>query len=148
MMKRKWRIILGCVGLILASIFVALLWLAPPLLRSSNYTVSYVVDGLEFDDAEVFKPLGISSRYYVRFPSAKNRFYRWIGIDFERGVAAMAFLTEESFWGTPSIRRDQRVGLLLTNGKLGEDWQVSVTRDVVNLVSSRMSVMMERRTGE
>ncbi len=147
-MKRKWRIILGCVGLILASIFVGLLWFAPPLLRSSNYTVSYVVDGLEFDDAEVFKPLGISSRYYVRFPSAKNRFYRWIGIDFERGIAAIPLFPVKCPCGSPCIHRDQAFGIHLTSGKMESDWRVSVTRENVNLISSEMSVTIIRRAGQ
>ncbi len=61
-MKAKKPLVLATASFaaVVAAIALWLLWYAPPLRLSSDYSVSYTVSGQAHSDAQLFRPVGIS----------------------------------------------------------------------------------------
>jgi hypothetical protein len=142
--KTSWS--LAAVFLIVLAVAVGrwLLWYAPPLRPSSDYTVTYSVDNQSHSDAQLFRPVGISSRYYILVPSSSRPEYRWFVVDFANGLAALPLFGVTCPCGSPCVHRDQALGVQLTGSKVGDHWQVSVTPDAASFSNRTMSVSLTR----
>jgi len=123
---------------------LGLFWYAPPLRPAADYAVTYTVSGQAYSDAQLFQPTGMASRRYILLPSPSASQYRWLVVDFSRGVAAMPLLNAHWWSGSPCIHRDQNLGVLLTDAKTEDHWQVSVAQDAVQLSNGTMSVSLAK----
>ena len=121
-----------------------ILWYAPPLRPAADYSVTYTVSGQLYSDAQLFQPFGMASRRYIFFPSPSAPQYRWLVVDFSRNVAALPLFGVTCPCGSPCIHRDQNLGVLLTDAKIEDTWQVSVTRNAVELSNGTMSVFLAK----
>lgn len=125
-------------------IVLGLFWSAPPLRPASDYTVSDTVSGQSHSDTQLFQPAGMASRRYIFLPSPSAPQHRWLVVDFSRGVAAVP-LPNVSWWsGSLCIHRDQNLGVLLTDSKTEDHWQVSVAQNAVQLSNRTMSVSLAK----
>ncbi len=103
-----------------------LLWYAPPLIETHAATVSYSSSGQVHNDAIVYRPLFMPSRYYIRLSTVPRDEYHWFAVDFSRRTASLASPIFLQF-GEPFIHRDMPIGVSLTNPKVEDRWTVSLT---------------------
>jgi len=145
-MKNKKLLISGAVLLtvILAACALLLLWYAPPLRKSSDYSVAYTVSGRSFSNAQLFRPVGIQSRYYISIPSPSVGYYRWFVVDFAYKIAAHPMFGVTCLFGSPCVHRDQSIGLPLTDAKTEDHWKVSFNTSGVEFSNGTMSVSLVR----
>jgi len=145
-MKAKKPLAIGVASFVavVVAIVLLLLWYAPPLRLSSDFSVGYTVSGHTHTDAQLFRPVGISSRYYIFVPSPSASRYRWFVVDFSRNVAALPPIGVTLIGGSPCVHRDQVLGVLLTDAKTEDHWQVSVTPDDVQFSNADMSVHLTK----
>ena len=145
MKKRKLLIAAGVLlAAVVAAIALWLLWYAPPLRKSSDYSVTYSVSGKTYSDAQLFRPIGIPSRYYISIPSNSAPNYPWFAVDFPLGIVALPGFGVTCPCGSPCVHRDQPVGVLLTDGKVEDHWRVSFTSDGVHFSNGTMSVSLTK----
>ena len=145
-MKAKKPLVLAAAAFVAVAVAIALglLWYAPPLRLSSDFSVSYTVSGQAHSDAQLFRPVGIWSRYYILVPSPPAPQYRWFVVDFSRSVAAIPLFGVTCPYGSPCVHRDQALGILLTDAKTEDHWRVSVTPDDVQFSNADMSVHLTK----
>lgn len=146
-MKPRKLLLVGVVWITAVAVGVAFLVVlfAPPLRPAADYSVTYSVSGQTNADAQLFQPLGMASRRYVLIPASPQYQYRWLVVDFTRGVAAIPLFGVTCPCGSPCIHRDQGLGVLLTDAKTEDHWVVSVTREVVHLSNDTLSVTLTRK---
>jgi hypothetical protein len=145
-MTRKKPLLTGAAFVVALALGVTLglLWYAPPLRGSSDYTVRYAVDGVAHKDAQLFRPLGISSRYYLFIPSPSTPQYQWIVVDFDRRVAAVPLFGVTCPCGSPCVHRGQALGVLLTDPKTEDHWDVGFSKTSVHLSNRAISITLTR----
>ena len=129
---------------IVAVVALWLLWYAPPLQKSSDYSVTYSVSGKSYSDAQLFRPIGIPSRYYISIPTPSAPRYHWFVVDFSLHVAAHPLFGVTCPCGSPCIHRDQPLGLFLTDAKTEDHWRVCFTSDGVQFSNGTMSVTLSK----
>ena len=97
---KKWGA--DSVKAVLALLMLALgvaVWWQPPLVAAKSPSVSYTFQGKVFRDAELYAPLSVPTRYYIRLPHELARRYSWFAVDRRREVAA---LSKEPGWSGAS----------------------------------------------
>ena len=144
MKKTKLLIVAGVLLPIVAAVALSLLWYAPPLRKSSDYSVTYSVSGKSYSDGQLFRPFGIPSRYYISIPTPSAPLYHWFVVDFSLRVAAHPQFGVTCPCGSPCVHRDQSLGLLLTDAKTEDHWRVSFTSDGVQFSNGTMSVSLTK----
>ena len=145
-MKAKKPLVLAAAFFAAVAVAIALwlLWYAPPLRLSSDYSVSYTVSGTPHSDAQIFRPVGVASRYYILVPAPSAPQYRWFVVDFSRSIAALPSFGVTCPCGSPCVHRDQALGMQLTDAKTEDHWQVSITPDAVQFSNADMSVHLTK----
>lgn len=146
-MKRKKPLIIAAVllAVIIAACVGALLWYAPPLHKSSDYSVTYSISGRSYSDAQLFRPVGIQSRYYISIPSPSLPRYHWFVVDFTYKIAALPLFGVTCPCGSPCVHRDQALGVFLTDAKTEDHWKVSFTTNGVEFSNGTMSVSLIKK---
>ena len=137
-------IVAGVLLPIVAAVALSLLWYAPPLRKSSDYSVTYSVSGKSYSDGQLFRPFGIPSRYYISIPTPSAPRYHWFVVDFSLRVAAHPQFGVTCPCGSPCIHRDQPLGLFLTDAKTEDHWRVCFTSDGVQFSNGTMSVSLTK----
>jgi hypothetical protein len=145
MIAKKLHVLAALLILGVAMFALWLLWHAPPLRPSSDYSVTYFVAGELHSDAQLFRPIGFSARYYIFVPSPAESRYRWFAVDFGRHLAARPAVKPRGPFGGPSINRDQPIGILLTQPKIEDTWEVSFTERGVHFSNATLSVSLAKQ---
>lgn len=125
----RWRRLLPDLIKVAAALTVvgvaALIWYQPPLVVSDFPHVSYHFDGSRFEDAILYRPLAMPTRYYVALPQKLADKYEWFAVDRRREVVALAEAPSRRGLGRLAIRRSDPLGLDLEFRKLdGSEWQI------------------------
>lgn len=141
LMKRTFKRIalmvtlLGVVALILSLFFIR------PLLPSSAYTVTAVLDGHPIK-AELFHFPFKSGLYYVYLPEAQPNRYRWFGVAFSR-KSVFSSGPYSGWWGIRYMHTDQaNGGVNLTNSKIEDHWKVSFPSAGVQFSNASLTVTL------
>jgi hypothetical protein len=143
-MKRFFKpilLILGCLGLLA---FAGLMMLVRPLLVSRDYVVTAKVDG-ESVQAKLMRPAFTSGVYYLELeagPSVRDRMFL---IREDSSTVALPISVYKGVMNIPYVHADQMRGILLTDGKVEDTWEVHSTPDKVKFANASISVQMERR---
>lgn len=116
-------------GLILLLLVVAatvgILAYAHPLISSDDYSVTATIDGAPAR-AKLLKPFP-SGSYYVQLDDEPTGRYNWFGVAFGRKSAFSPVGIYSSSFGFHYIHADQDKGVVLTDGKMEDDWKVDFT---------------------
>lgn len=124
----------------------ATIWYRPPLFRSDTLEVkcSYLDEPIE--GVELYRPLSMPSRYYVRLPHELRKRYRWFSIDRRREICAIAKPPEKNLFGIPSIRRGDNLGLDLEFRHLdGSEWQIGFFTDSIVFSNALLSIRLDKK---
>ena len=115
-------------GLIAIFLFVAaavgILFYARPLFSSDDYKLTATVDGFPAP-AKLLRPFP-SGSYYIQLDEPTDR-YNWFGVAFGRKSAFSPIRIYTSPFGFHYIHADQDKGVVLTDGKMEDDWKVDFT---------------------
>ena len=130
----------GFLTAIVAAVALWLLWYSPPLRASSDCIVTYTVSGIPHSDAQLFRPVGVPSRYYISLASPSAPQYRWFVVDFSRQLVALPSFGVTCPYGSPCIHRDQPLGLVLPDAKTEDVWEVSFAGNAVHFSNAKLSV--------
>lgn len=125
------------------------IWFQPPLLKSGFPYLSYTFQNRPFTDAELYRPLAMPTRYYIKLPHELALRYQWFAVDRRREVAALAKAPVRSFFGLPAIRRGDALGLDLEFTKLdNSEWQVAFNPDSIVFSNAVLSVRLDAKAPE
>lgn len=144
---RRWSPDLIKVALALAVIGVAaVIWFKPPLTLTDFPYVSYQFQGQTFTDAQLFRPLAMPTRYYIRLPQKLADRYEWFAVDRRREVVALTLAPRHRLLGRDAIKRSDPLGLDLEFRKLDHsEWQVYFFTDAVVFSNAVLSVRMDTK---
>ena len=96
-----------------------------PLLPSDDYSLTAMVDGSPVE-ANLFKAFP-SGSYYVHLVDTPNERHNWFGVAFGRKSVFVPVGLYTSPWGSPYIHSDQDKGVVVTDGKMEDNWKVAFT---------------------
>ncbi|HOM59343.1 MAG TPA: hypothetical protein P5026_13800 [Kiritimatiellia bacterium] len=144
---RRWLPDLIKVALALVVIAVAAaIWYQPPLVQARFPYVSYVFYGQRYEDATLFRPLAMPTRYYVALPELLADRYQWFAVDRRREVVALTEAPRHRVLGRPAIRRSDPLGLDLEFRKLdGSEWQIAFLDDAIVFSNALLTVRLDTR---
>lgn len=147
---RRWGPdILKAAIAILVLVAAVAIWFQPPLIKADFPYLSYLFQNRPFTDAELYRPLAMPTRYYIKLPHELARRYQWFAVDRRREVAALAKPPERSFLGLPAIRRGDALGLDLEFTKLdNSEWQVAFNPDSIVFSNAVLSVRLDTKAPE
>lgn len=140
--KRLTKRIILVVALF-ALIFAACLFYAQPLLSSRNYMVTATLEGDPIL-AELLRPPAIPGTFYVHLPEAQPLRYRWFGIAFPRESVFSPIALYRGWGELPYIHTDQAKGVRLTDGKIGDQWDVVFTASGVHFSNGKLAVSLTK----
>ncbi len=131
----------------LAVIGVAVaVWYQPPLILADFPYVSYQFVGQTFTDAQLFRPLAMPTRYYIRLPKKLADRYEWFAVDRRREVAALTVAPHHRFLGRDAVKRSDPLGLDLEFRKLDHaEWQVFFLKDAIVFSNTVLTVRMDTK---
>jgi len=145
-MKTKKRLMaVAVIVALVVAVGLWLLWNAPPLLASSDYLVTYSVSGEPHSDAQLFRAVGIPSRYYISLPSPPAPQYRWFAVDFSNHLVALPAFGVTCPCGSPCVHRDQAFGLVLPDAKTGDIWKVTFVPNGVEFSNATLLVRLTKK---
>ena len=125
----------------------AAIWYKPPLTLTDFPYLSYQFQGKTFTDAQLFRPLAMPTRFYIRLPKKLADRYEWFAVDRRREVAALTLAPRHRFFGRDAIKRSDPLGLDLEFRKLDHsEWQVYFLPDAVVFSKSVLAVRMDTQT--
>ncbi|MEI7901241.1 MAG: hypothetical protein WCK89_13395 [bacterium] len=135
------------VSMALAVIGVAVaVWYQPPLILADFPYVSYQFVGQTFTDAQLFRPLAMPTRYYIRLPKKLADRYEWFAVDRRREVAALTVAPHHRFLGRDAVKRSDPLGLDLEFRKLDHaEWQVFFLKDAIVFSNTVLTVRMDTK---
>jgi hypothetical protein len=145
---RRWAPDLLKTALALAVVGVAaMIWYQPPLVSAKFPYVSYRFEGRWAEDAVLYRPLAMPTRYYVALPQKLAGRYEWFAVDRRREVVA---LTEAPHrrggTGGMAIRRSDPLGLDLEFRKLdGSEWLIHFTDNAIVFSNALLIVRMDTK---
>lgn len=144
---RRWMPDLIKAALALAVISIAAaIWYKPPLTLADFPYVSYQYQGETFTDAQLFRPLAMPTRYYIRLPKRLADRYEWFAVDRRREVAALTIAPRHRFLGRDAIKRTDPLGLDLEFRKLDHsEWQVYFLADAIVFSNTVLTVRMDTK---
>ncbi len=144
---RRWLPDLIKAALALGVISIgAAIWYQPPLTLADFPYVSYHFQGQTFTDAQLFRPLAMPTRYYIRLPKKLAARYEWFAVDRRREVAALTLAPDHRFLGRDAIKRSDPLGLDLEFRKLDHsEWQVHFLADAIVFSNAVLTVRMDAR---
>ena len=144
---RRWLPDLIKVALALVVIGVAAaIWYQPPLVKARFPYVSYVFRGQRAEDAALFRPLAMPTRYYVALPARLAGRYQWFAVDRRREVVALTEAPRHRVLGHPAIRRSEPLGMDLEFRKLdGSEWRIAFLDDAIVFSNALLTVRLDTR---
>lgn len=144
---RRWLPDLIKVALALVVIGVAAaIWYQPPLVKARFPYVSYVFRGQRAEDAVLFRPLAMPTRYYVALPARLAGRYQWFAVDRRREVVALTEAPRHRVLGHPAIRRSEPLGMDLEFRKLdGSEWRIAFLEDAIVFSNALLTVRLDTR---
>ncbi len=143
---KKWGAdsVKAMLALLMLALGVAVWW-QPPLVAAKSPSVSYTFQGKVFRDAELYAPLSVPTRYYIRLPHELARRYCWFAVDRRREVAALTKEPERRIFGHYAIRRGDPLGQDLEFTKIdGLEWRVGFYADSVVFSNAILCVRLEK----
>ncbi|MBP5509774.1 MAG: hypothetical protein J6Z49_02525 [Kiritimatiellae bacterium] len=145
---REWGLDAGiALFSFLAIVFGAIIWFQPPLFRSSSPRVTYSFLGKAQQDAILYRPVAMPTRYYIKLPYELQKTYRWFSVDLRREVCAIFPGPSRKFFGLPAIRRSDPLGLDLEFRHLDDsEWRVGFFEDSIVFSNAILSVRLENKT--
>jgi hypothetical protein len=146
---RRWAPDLAKAAAALAVVGVAAaIWYQPPLVRASFPYVTYAFGGQRFEDAALYRPLAMPTRYYVALPRKLAGRYEWFAVDRRREVVALAEAPRRRGMGMPAVRRSDPLGLDLEFRKLdGSEWRIGFFEDAIVFSNAVLAVRLDTRRG-
>ena len=129
---------------LIALICAACLFYAQPLLSSEAYVVTASLDGKTIQ-ANLLRPPAIPGTFYIRIPEAQPARYSWFGIAFAHDSVFSPIALYTALGGQPYIHTDQAKGVLLTDGKIEDNWDVLFTSDGVHFSNGSLDVTLTRK---
>jgi hypothetical protein len=150
--KARWRHCLSDLvkaALALAVIAVAaVIWYEPPLVAAEFPQLSYTVNGQRFEDAVLYRPLAMPTRYYVVLPRKLEDRYAWFAVDRRREVVALVEAPQRTLMGRRSIRRSDPLGMDLEFRKLdGSEWRIAFLKDAIVFSNAVLAVRLDAQRG-
>jgi len=113
-----------------------------PLLRSNDYTVTATVDGIGVD-ATLLQAFP-SGPYYIHLDGNSANRLNWFGVAFGRTSVFAPISIRSSSLGFNYIHADQDKGIVLTDGKLEDDWSVDFFASGVTFWNSSTRVLLAK----
>ena len=101
---------------------IGLFMLVRPLLPSDSYSVTATFDGSPVD-AELYKLFPFGS-YYIHLTGYPAALHNWFGVAFGRESVFIPIGLRKSPWGFNYIHSDQDKGVVLTSGKMEDNWKI------------------------
>lgn len=148
--RPRWRRWLPDVTKVLMALVVigvaAAIWYQPPLVKARFPYVSYVFRGQRAEDAVLFRPLAMPTRYYVALPESLAGRYQWFAVDRRREVVALTEAPRHRALGHPAIRRSDPLGMDLEFRKLdGSEWRIAFLDDAIVFSNALLTVRLDAR---
>ena len=143
---REWGLD-ACIAFVslLAIVLGAFIWFQPPLFRSGSPRVTYSFLGKEPQDANLYRPIAMPTRYYIKLPYELQKTYRWFSVDLRREVCALYPGPTRSFLGLPAIRRSDPLGLDLEFRHLdNSEWRIGFYEDSSVFSNAILCVRLEK----
>lgn len=133
-------------GLTLLLLVVAatagILTYARPLFPSDDYLLTATIDGAPAR-AKLLKPFP-SGSYYVQLDDVSVGRYNWFGVAFGRKSAFSPVGIYSSSFGFHYIHADQDKGVVLTDGKMEDDWKVDFTASGVRFENASIRIELAK----
>ncbi len=127
-------------------VIAAFIWWQPPLAESAFPHLSYVFEGKLYQDATLYRPAAMPSRYYVALPRKLAGHYKWFAIDRRREVVALTEAPGRSSIGGLAIRRNDPLGLDLEFRKIdGSEWQIYFLDDRILFSNAVLAVTLDTK---
>jgi hypothetical protein len=101
-----------------------------------------LISGVAQSGAELFRPVGFPSRYFISIPRQPqpDLDYRWFMVDFDGRFAAHPSFGTTCPFGSPCLDRGRAFGLLLTDPKLEDHWKVDFTSNGVEFSNGTLTI--------
>lgn len=144
---RRWGIDLAYSTAALAVIVVgAVIWYQPPLFRAKFPRVTYSFLGKTCADAELFRPLAMPTRYYVKLPHELKKQYRWFSVDRRREICAICQPPARKTFGAPAIRRSDPLGLDLEFRHMdNSEWRIGFFDDSIVFSNAVLCIRLDAK---
>ena len=145
---RRWipDLIKAALALAVVGLAVAI-WYQPPLMTDSFPYVSYTFNGQRFEDATLYHPLAVPTRYYVALPQKLAGRYEWFAVDRRREVVALTEMPQRRSMGRLAIRRGDPLGLDLEFRRIdGSEWQIGFFDDAIVFSNAVLAVRLDAKT--
>lgn len=148
--RRLWSDILQT-GVALTIVGVGMLvWYKPILVSDTFPRVTYYHDGQRFDDATLYRPLAMPTRFYISLPRKLSGRYQWFTVDRRREIVALAAKPQKNLLGKLAIKRGDPLGLDLEFRKIdGSEWRVDFLERTIVFSNAVLVVKLdaERHSG-
>ncbi|MDD4101541.1 MAG: hypothetical protein PHU80_02770 [Kiritimatiellae bacterium] len=126
----------------------AVIWYKPPLVIADYPRVTYRYNGVWLDDAKLYRPLAMPTRYYVGLPLELAGRYEWFAVDRRREVVALTEEPSRRFMGRKAIKRGDPLGLDLEFRKIdGSEWQVFFFEESIVFSNAVLAVRLDAGKG-
>ena len=144
---RRWIPDLFKVALAFAVIVVAVvIWYQPPLVKAAFPYASYTFGGQRFEDAVLYHPLAMPTRYYVALPKKLAGRYEWFTVDRRREVVALSEMPHRRNMGRLAVRRGDPLGLDLEFRKFdGSEWQIGFFDDAIVFSNAVLTLRLDTK---
>ena len=127
----------------------AVIWYMPPLVLAGFPYVSYVFDGQRLNDAVLYRPLAMPTRYYIVLPTRLAGRYEWFAVDRRREVVALTEAPRHQILSRQAIKRSDPMGLDLEFRKLdGSEWQIHFFEDSIVFSNALLVVRLDTEKPE
>ncbi len=134
----KVTLAFACIGV------AAVIWYKPPLVIANYPRVTYRYNGEWVEDATLYRPLAMPTRYYVALPQKLAGRYEWFAIDRRREVVALAEEPKMRLMGRKVIKRGDPLGLDLEFRKIdGYEWRIFFYEDMIVFSNAVLSVHLD-----
>ena len=140
-MKKRILIIGASIA---ASIGIAYLYFAPPLIPTASLRATCTIDGKPVDGVRVFKPLFVSDVHYIRLPQPVHRYYQWFLIRWTQNSVSLPVAIWKADSAFKHVHRDQIKGVNLQNPKAEDGWNVVFDKTTVRFANSKIEIKAEQ----
>ena len=142
---KKWGADLVKVALAFILLILAIIiWYQPPMIKADFPNVTYRFQGRTFTDAQLYRPLAVPTRFYIRLPHELARRYRWFTVDRRREIAALSEEPSRHFFNLYAIRRSDPLGLDLEFTKIdGYEWRVAFEPKEIVFSNAVLSIRLD-----